>query len=187
MPYLFQGALHWEQTLSLTVLFILSIMTSSPLLACSVLLWSPLAISPQTTRRGTAISTADPHTFSALNTSLLYINIHIPIDDLRAYTPTTAVGTPRRARPPYPSKPSRASAMTMTVVVGRRSSDVWLTKSTAVDNRNWLQRALSILVPTPSLSVLLLHSADNVRDGARSSVIVHDKDEFMLGGTFTSY
>ncbi len=91
--------------------------------------------------------------FSASNKNLLQINTRIPIDDPRAYTPTTAVGTPSPCPSPYPSKHSHASTMTTIVVEGRRSGDVGLAKGAAVDDRNWLRRTLSLLVPTPSLSV----------------------------------
>lgn len=46
------------------------------------------------------------------------------------------------------------SSGSVTVVEGRRSGDIWISKGDAVDHRNKFSRAASMLAPVPKLSVL---------------------------------
>ena len=48
----------------------------------------------------------------------------------------------------------KRSGSSMTVVEGRRSGDVWLSKGDAVDGKSKLGRAMTLLSPVPKLSVL---------------------------------
>lgn len=56
------------------------------------------------------------------------------------------------------------STSTLTVVEGRRSGDVWMANGDAVDSKTRLGRALSMLQPSPPLSVLPVNSRDEERE-----------------------
>ncbi|TFK63554.1 hypothetical protein BDN72DRAFT_775753 [Pluteus cervinus] len=48
----------------------------------------------------------------------------------------------------------RSTSCSVTVVEGRRSGDVWLSKGDAIDGKSKVGRALTLLNPTPKLSVM---------------------------------
>lgn len=50
----------------------------------------------------------------------------------------------------------------MTVVEGRRSGDVWLSKGDAIEGKSKLGRAITMLSPAPKLSVLPLEETDDL-------------------------
>jgi hypothetical protein len=57
------------------------------------------------------------------------------------------------------------STSTLTVIEGRRSGDVWMSNGDAVDGKSRLGRALTMLHPSPPLSVLpQRHTDDNTGD-----------------------
>ncbi|GJJ07275.1 hypothetical protein Clacol_001475 [Clathrus columnatus] len=62
---------------------------------------------------------------------------------------------------------TRARSMSVTVVEGRRSGDVWIARGEAVDGRGKTARVLGLLAPAPKLAVLPTREPKNV-------------DEFLL-------
>jgi hypothetical protein len=55
----------------------------------------------------------------------------------------------------------RSTSTSATVVEGRRSGDVWITKGDAIDGKSKFGRAVSMLNPAPKLSVLPMEEGDD--------------------------
>ena len=110
---------------AVSILFVLSITISSPLLALHVLCRSPLPIPS-----GLFDSYSEPP--SVVN---------------RAPSPTSLA-------PSFKLSHDYKRSGSVTVVEGRRSGDVWVANGDAIDGKNRLQRAVGLLQPVPKLSVL---------------------------------
>ena len=110
---------------AVSVLFVLSITVSSPLLVLHILCRSPLPIPS-----GLFDSYSEPP--SAVN---------------RAPSPTSLA-------PSFKLSHDYKRSGSVTVVEGRRSGDVWVANGDAADGKNRLQRAVGLLQPVPKLSVL---------------------------------
>jgi hypothetical protein len=104
---------------ALSILLILSITLSSPILVLNVICHSPMPI-PQG----------------------LFDTCDDPLAQLRASSPN----------PSFAHEYKRSGSVT--VIEGRRSTDVWMTKGDAVDGNGKFGRAISMLVPKPKLSML---------------------------------
>ncbi|KZT71488.1 hypothetical protein DAEQUDRAFT_687383 [Daedalea quercina L-15889] len=111
-----------------SVLIILSVTMTSPLLALHVLCRSPLPIPS-----GLFDSYSEPP--SAVN---------------RAPSPTSLA-------PSFKFSHEYKRSGSVTVVEGRRSGDVWVSNGDAIGGKNKLQRAVGLLQPVPKLSVLPVH------------------------------
>lgn len=61
---------------------------------------------------------------------------------------------------PWSMEYKRSTSTSATVVEGRRSGDVWISKGDAVDGKSKFGRAVSLLNPAPKLSVLPLEEDD---------------------------
>ena len=110
---------------AVSILFVLSITISSPLLALHVLCRSPLPIPS-----GLFDSYSEPP--SVVN---------------RAPSPTSLA-------PSFKLSHEYKRSGSVTVVEGRRSGDVWVANGDAIDGKTRLQRAVGLLQPVPKLSVL---------------------------------
>ncbi|KAH9938012.1 uncharacterized protein B0H18DRAFT_503 [Fomitopsis serialis] len=110
---------------AVSILFVLSVTMSSPLLALHVLCKSPLPIPS-----GLFETYSEPP--SAAN---------------RAPSPTSLA-------PSFKFSHEYKRSGSVTVVEGRRSGDVWVSNGDATDGKNKLQRAVGLLQPVPKLSVL---------------------------------
>ncbi|TFY64480.1 hypothetical protein EVJ58_g2587 [Rhodofomes roseus] len=115
---------------AVSILFVLSVTMSSPLLALHVLCRSPLPMPS-----GLFDSYSEPP--SAAN---------------RAPSPTSLA-------PSFKFSHEYKRSGSVTVVEGRRSGDVWVSNGDAVDGKGKLQRAVGLLQPVPKLSVLPMHDA----------------------------
>ncbi|KAG6854359.1 hypothetical protein C0991_007864 [Blastosporella zonata] len=127
IPYLATVSQKSATSSAISVLLVLSITMSSPLLALTILFRSPIPIP-----------------------SGLF--------DLRADPPANVARAPSPAETDAPFKWShdykRSMSTTPTVVEGRRSGDVWILNGDAVDGKNKMNRAMSMLLPKPKLSVI---------------------------------
>ena len=109
-----------------SILLMLSVTLSAPLLAVNLLLRSPIPIPSELFE-----TYSDP-----------------PSAVLRAPSPQSTVASSYK----YSHEYKRSGSVT--VVESRRSTDVWLTNGDAVDNKGKIGRALGLLQPKPKLAVL---------------------------------
>jgi hypothetical protein len=77
----------------------------------------------------------------------------------------------------------RSTSCSVTVVEGRRSGDVWLSKGNAVDNKGKLGRAVGMLSTTPKLSVLPPEENDDVIESAPIPYGEDSSVPYHIGGT----
>ncbi|KAK7049701.1 hypothetical protein VNI00_005732 [Paramarasmius palmivorus] len=110
----------------ISVLLTLSVTISSPILALNIVCRSPLPI---------------PY-------GLFDVHADVPSNLVRGPSPT---GT---ATLKGSHEYKRSTSTNVTVVEGRRSGDVWLSKGDAKDGRSKMSRAMSMMSPLPKLSVL---------------------------------
>ncbi|KAF8969332.1 hypothetical protein BDZ97DRAFT_1653772 [Flammula alnicola] len=118
------------------ILFILSVTLSSPLLAFNLLCGAPLPIP-------------------------------VGLFDMRDSLPTDANRQMIHGSfPPhgFSHEYKRSTSCSVTVVEGRRSGDVWLSKGDAVDGKGKLGRAIGLLSTTPKLSVLPPDENDDIME-----------------------
>ncbi|KAJ7167609.1 hypothetical protein C8R46DRAFT_1218540 [Mycena filopes] len=118
-----------------SVLLILSVTLSSPLLALNLLFRSPLPI---------------PH-------GLFDIRGDLPADTVRDTGRGGSVPTYK-----WSHEYKRSTSASVTVVEGRRSGDVWMSNGDAVDGKSKMSRALGMITPMPKLSVLPPEEDDSV-------------------------
>ncbi|PPQ74364.1 hypothetical protein CVT24_000658 [Panaeolus cyanescens] len=139
LPYLIFNSAQIPPSAAIEILFILSITLSAPLLAINIVAGSPLPVP-------TGLFDA-PVGNSLPNPSAIHI------------------GGGSTLPPRWSSDYKRCgTSCSMTVVEGRRSGDVWLTKGDAVDGKGKLGRAVTMLQPTPKLSVLPPEEDDDALD-----------------------
>ena len=123
-PYLFLLSQHALPSTVVQALFILSVTLTSPLLVLNILFGSPLPIP----------------------TGLF---------DIRGSANPNQVSLPGSLPPhKWSHEYKRSTSASVTVVEGRRSGDVWLSKGDAVDGKGKFGRAVTLLSAKPKLSVL---------------------------------
>ncbi|KAJ7228232.1 hypothetical protein GGX14DRAFT_611844 [Mycena pura] len=127
LPYLLFVQQNSRTPVAASVLLILSITLSSPLLALSLFLRTPFPI---------------PH-------GLFDTRDDLPANAFRNSTPGGSVPTYK-----WSHEYKRSTSASVTVVEGRRSGDVWLTNGDAADGRSKMGRAIGMISPMPKLSVL---------------------------------
>ncbi|KAF7355707.1 hypothetical protein MSAN_01488500 [Mycena sanguinolenta] len=127
LPYLLLAPHSSHTPTPASILLILSVTVSSPLLALNLLFRSPLPI-PQ---------------------GLFDLRGDLPANTCRG--PSVAGSTPTYK---FSHEYKRSTSASVTVVEGRRSGDVWLTNGDAVDGKTKMGRAIGMMAPTPKLSVL---------------------------------
>ncbi|KAI0353082.1 hypothetical protein OH77DRAFT_1522848 [Trametes cingulata] len=125
LPYLFMVSPTATPAPFASVLLMLSVTLSSPLLAINILFRSPIPIPS-----GLFDTYSEP-----------------PSAVLRAPSPQSTT-------PSYKFSHEYKRSGSVTVVEGRRSTDVWLTNGDAVDGKGKIGRALGLLQPKPKLAVL---------------------------------
>ncbi|KAI9000773.1 hypothetical protein BD414DRAFT_532602 [Trametes punicea] len=125
LPYMFMVSPGSATSPAASILLLLSVTLSSPLLAVNILFRSPIPIPS-----GLFETYSDP-----------------PSAVLRAPSPQSTV-------PSYKFSHEYKRSGSVTVVEGRRSTDVWLTNGDAVDGKGKIGRALGLLQPKPKLAVL---------------------------------
>ena len=123
-PYLFLLSQHTLPSTVVQTLFILSVTLTSPLLVLNILFGSPLPIP----------------------TGLF--DIREPAIPNQAILPGSL---PARK---WSHEYKRSTSASVTVVEGRRSGDVWISKGDAVDGKGKFGRAITLLSAKPKLSVL---------------------------------
>ncbi|KDR84027.1 hypothetical protein GALMADRAFT_56685 [Galerina marginata CBS 339.88] len=126
LPYFIVLSQNSVPSTALQVMFVLSITLSSPLLALNLLFGSPLPIP----------------------VGLFDDRDALPADPQRPHI--------HGSLPPHKwsHEYKRSTSCSVTVVEGRRSGDVWLSKGDAVDGKGKIGRAIGLLSATPKLSVL---------------------------------
>ncbi|TFK43801.1 hypothetical protein BDQ12DRAFT_643459 [Crucibulum laeve] len=127
-PYFIINSQNTTASAIVNILFTLSVTLSSPLLALNLLFRSPLPI---------PIGLFDARTSG------------LPAELRRGPSPIESVPAYK-----FSHEYKRSTSASITVVEGRRSGDVWISKGDAVDGKNKLGRAVGMLVPKPKLSVL---------------------------------
>ncbi|KAJ7098784.1 hypothetical protein B0H15DRAFT_590840 [Mycena belliarum] len=127
LPYLLLAPQNSPTPVPASVLLILSITLSSPLLALNLVFRSPLPI---------------PH-------GLFDIRGELPTHV--AHGPSRGGSVPTYK---WSHEYKRSTSASVTVVEGRRSGDVWLTNGDAVDGKSKVGRAFGLMSPMPKLSVL---------------------------------
>ncbi|KAI0677299.1 hypothetical protein C8Q78DRAFT_1180593 [Trametes maxima] len=125
LPYMFMVSPGSATNPTASILLLLSVTLSSPLLAINILFRSPIPIPS-----GLFETYSEP-----------------PSAVLRAPSPQSTA-------PSYGFSHEYKRSGSVTVVEGRRSTDVWLTNGDAVDGRGKIGRALGLLQPKPKLAVL---------------------------------
>lgn len=126
-PYLFSVLPNSNSTSQIaSILLILSITLSSPLLALNILFRSPIPIP----------------------SGLFDVHGDVPSNVVRG--PSPAGSLPYKWSHEY----KRSMSTSVTVVEGRRSGDVWITNGDAIDGKTKVSRAMGMLAPKPKLSVL---------------------------------
>ena len=98
-------------------------------------------------------------TISAPISTLNFVFCPLPIPsglfDVRGEVPAPHSSSPYGSSPTYWSSRKHSTSTSVTTVVeGRRSGDVWVTRGDAVDGKGKMSRAFSLVAPTPKLSVL---------------------------------
>lgn len=132
LPYLVIYSQHVLPSTAIQILFTLSVTLSSPLLLLSLLISSPIPIPVGLFDNGNLPS---PSEFPVIGGSF----------------PPTHWSTDYK----------NSTSSSPTVVEGRRSGDVWISKGDAVDGKGKFGRAMSMLNPAPKLSVLPLDENDD--------------------------
>ncbi len=132
LPYLVIYSQHVLPSTAIQILFTLSVTLSSPLLLFSLLIRSPIPIPVG-----------------------LFDNENLPSPS--EFPVIGGSFPPTRWSTDY----KQSMSSTPTVVEGRRSGDVWITKGDAVDGKGKFGRAFSMLNPAPKLSVLPLEGNDD--------------------------
>ncbi|KAJ7498559.1 hypothetical protein FB451DRAFT_1202275 [Mycena latifolia] len=127
LPYLLLAPQTSHTPVAASVLLILSVTLSSPLLALNLIFRSPLPI---------------PH-------GLFDVRGDLPANVLRGPSPAGSVPTYK-----WSHEYKRSTSASVTVVEGRRSGDVWMTNGDAVDGKSKMSRAIGLMSPMPKLSVL---------------------------------
>jgi len=126
LPYFIILSQNGSPSFAVQILFILSVTLTSPLLAFNLVCGSPLPIP----------------------VGLFDARDSLPADPYR----TQVHGSlPSRK---WSHEYKRSTSCSVTVVEGRRSGDVWLSKGDAIDNKSKIGRAIGMLAATPKLSVL---------------------------------
>ncbi|OJT05377.1 hypothetical protein TRAPUB_3818 [Trametes pubescens] len=125
LPYMFMVSPGSATSPIASILLMLSVTLSSPLLAINILFRSPIPIPS-----GLFDTYSEP-----------------PSAVMRAPSPQSTL-------PSYKASHEYKRSGSVTVVEGRRSTDVWLTNGDAVDGRGRIGRALGLLQPKPKLAVL---------------------------------
>jgi hypothetical protein len=126
LPYFITLSQNGSPSLAIQILFVLSVTLTSPLLAFNLVCGSPLPI-PVGLFDARDSLPADPHR----------IQVHGSLPSSK-----------------WSHEYKRSTSCSVTVVEGRRSGDVWLSKGDAVDNKGKISRAIGMLSTTPKLSVL---------------------------------
>ncbi|KAJ7853858.1 hypothetical protein B0H13DRAFT_2673514 [Mycena leptocephala] len=134
LPYLLLAPQTSHTPVAASILLILSVTLSSPLLALNLLFRSPLPI-PQ---------------------GLFDARGDLPDNVLRGPSPAGSVPTYK-----WSHEYKRSTSASVTVVEGRRSGDVWMTNGDAVDGKSKMSRAIGMMSPMPKLSVLPPEEDDN--------------------------
>ncbi|KAG5648815.1 hypothetical protein DXG03_000164 [Asterophora parasitica] len=150
-PYLITVSQRTSSSTTISLLFVLSVTMSSPLLALTILFRSPLPIP----------------------SGLFDIRPDPPAHVLRGPSPANTESTFKVS---YDYK--RSMSTTPTVVEGRRSGDVWLTNGDAVDGKNKMSRAIGMLSPMPKLSVL--PPEEDLEDGEFTPPLPIQNDDSSL-------
>ncbi|KAF9567369.1 hypothetical protein CPC08DRAFT_814238 [Agrocybe pediades] len=154
LPYFISLLQNTIPSTALQVLFILSVTISSPMLALSLLIGSPLPI---------PVGLFDAHNPLPKNLDKPLVHADLP---------------PRAWSHEY----KRSTSCSVTVVEGRRSGDVWLSKGDAVDGKGKIGRAIGMLSTTPKLSVMPPEDNDDHLD--MPPVPIHDDSlPVNIGGT----
>ncbi|KAF9498836.1 hypothetical protein BDN71DRAFT_1411815 [Pleurotus eryngii] len=135
-PYLGLLTGRTEPSAVVNILLVLSVTLSSPLLALNIVLRSPIPI---------------PH-------GLFDSHSDLPANVVRGPSPA---GTSTTYMNKFSHEYKRSTSASVTVVEGRRSGDVWLSKGDAIDGKNRVGRALEMLAPRPKLSVLPLEEKED--------------------------
>ncbi|KAJ7482400.1 hypothetical protein B0H11DRAFT_2022803 [Mycena galericulata] len=150
LPYFLLAPQKSPTPVAASVLLILSITLSSPLLALNLLFRSPLPI-PQ---------------------GLFDTRGDLPANVLRGPTPAGSVPTYK-----WSHEYKRSTSASVTVVEGRRSGDVWMANGDAVDGKSKMSRAIGLMQPMPKLSVLPPEEDD---DGERTPPLPMQNDDSSL-------
>ncbi|KAJ7126406.1 hypothetical protein C8R43DRAFT_931944, partial [Mycena crocata] len=127
LPYVLLAPQDPTTPVAASILLILSVTLSSPLLALNLLFRSPLPI---------------PH-------GLFDIRGDLPANAMRGSTPGGSMPTYK-----WSHEYKRSTSASVTVVEGRRSGDVWMSNGDAVDGKGRMGRALGLMSAMPKLSVL---------------------------------
>ncbi|KAJ6616283.1 hypothetical protein B0H10DRAFT_2164740 [Mycena sp. CBHHK59/15] len=127
LPYLLLASQGSHTPATASILLILSVTLSSPLLALNLLFRSPLPI---------------PH-------GLFDVRGDLPSNVRRGPSPAGSVPTYK-----WSHEYKRSTSASVTVVEGRRSGDVWMSNGDAVDGKSKMSRAFGMISPMPKLSVL---------------------------------
>ncbi|KAF9266312.1 hypothetical protein L218DRAFT_985929 [Marasmius fiardii PR-910] len=126
-PYLISLSQDNIVTTLISVLLTLSVTLSSPILALNILCRSPLPIPD----------------------GLFDVHGDLPSNLTRGPSPTNTEPTLK-----WSHEYKRSTSASVTVIEGRRSGDVWISKGDAVDGRSKVSRAMSMMSPMPKLSVM---------------------------------
>ncbi|KAF9006644.1 hypothetical protein BDQ17DRAFT_1540426 [Cyathus striatus] len=127
LPYLIMTSQNVSSSLVINILFVLSVTLSSPLLAVNIIFGSPMPI---------PIGLFDSRS-------------ELPADLQRGPSPVHSLPPPK-----WSHEYKRSTSASITVVEGRRSGDVWLSKGDAIEGKSKFGRAVEMLNPKPKLSVL---------------------------------
>ncbi|KAJ8086976.1 hypothetical protein PM082_005801 [Marasmius tenuissimus] len=126
-PYLISLSQDHSATTIISILLTLSVTLSSPLLALNILCRCPMPVPD----------------------GLFDVQGDLPNNLVRGPSPTNTEPTLK-----WSHEYKRSTSASVTVIEGRRSGDVWLAKGDAVDGRNKMSRAMSMMSPMPKLSVM---------------------------------
>ncbi|KAL0580731.1 hypothetical protein V5O48_001289 [Marasmius crinis-equi] len=146
-PYLISLSQDHSATTIVSILLTLSVTLSSPLLALNILCRSPLPIPD----------------------GLFDVHGDLPGNLVRGPSPTNTEPTLK-----WSHEYKRSTSASVTVIEGRRSGDVWLSKGDAIDGRSKMSRAMSMMSPMPKLSVL---PPQEVEDGELTPPLPIQLDE----------
>ncbi|KAI0057558.1 hypothetical protein BV25DRAFT_1812280 [Artomyces pyxidatus] len=90
--------------------------------------------------------------------------------------PSPLLGRSPSPQSTLPALSEYKRSTSMTVVEGRRSTDIWLAKGDAVDGKSRVGRALGMLAPAPKLSVLPPEEQDDLEPMTPPLPIQDDED-----------
>ncbi|KAJ7284197.1 hypothetical protein C8J57DRAFT_1678163 [Mycena rebaudengoi] len=150
LPYLLFTSQNSPVPTAVSILLILSITLSSPLMALNLLFRSPLPIP-----RG-----------------LFDLRGDLPTNVVRDPAPAGSMPTYK-----WSHEYKRSTSASVTVVEGRRSGDVWLNNGDAVDGKSKISRAIGMMSPMPKLSVL---PPDEVEEGERTPPLPMQNEDSSL-------